>query len=128
MTSGVISAHNTAIVNYFQKLVDASRTINTADRLASRWANLIMIYYKFLVVLRIVFVVTAPSSMLLAVTEKHMPRLVMTTHCIIKVGTCKFNTGSVLVLRALSSVFLAVTEKHVPRLVMIIHCLIILME
>ena len=83
ITSGVISAHNTVIVNYFQKLVDASRTINTADHLASRWGNLIMIYYKFLEVLRIVFVVRALSSMLLAVTEKHVPRLVMIIHCLI---------------------------------------------
>jgi len=80
ITSGVISAHNTAIVNYFQKLVDAPRTINTADHLASRWGNLIMIYYKFLVVLRIVFVVRALSSVFLAVTEKHVPRLVMMIH------------------------------------------------
>jgi len=64
----------------------------------------------------------------LAVTEKHVPRLVMIILCLIKVRVCKINTGSVLLLRALSSVFLAVTEKHVPRLVMIIHCLIILIE
>jgi len=37
ITSGVKSAYNTAIVNYFQILVDASQTINTADHLASRW-------------------------------------------------------------------------------------------
>ena len=36
VTSGLKSAHNTAIVNYFQILVDASRTINTADHLVSR--------------------------------------------------------------------------------------------
>ena len=48
-----------------------------------------------------------------------MPRLVMIIHCLIIVGACKINTGSVLVLRALSSVFIAVTEKHVPRPVMI---------
>jgi len=83
ITSGVISAHNTAIVNYFQILVDASRTINTANHLASRWGILIMIYYKFLEVLRIVFVVRALSSLLLAVTEKHVPRLVMMIHCLI---------------------------------------------
>jgi len=69
ITSGDMSAHNTVIVNYFKILVDASRTINTADQLVSRWGNLIMIYYKFLEVLRIVFVVRALSSMLLAVTE-----------------------------------------------------------
>ena len=83
ITSEVISAHNTAIVNYFLKLVDASRTINTADHLASRWGNLIMIYYKFFEVLRILFVVRVLSSMLLAVTEKHVPRLVMMIHCLI---------------------------------------------
>ena len=75
-----------------------------------------------------VLVLRAPSSVFLAVIEKHVPRLVMIIHCLIIVGACKINTGSVLVLTALSSVFLAVTEKHVPRLVMIIHCLIILME
>jgi len=42
-----------------------------------------MIYYKFLEVLRIVFVVRALSSVLLAVTEKHVPRLVMMIHCLI---------------------------------------------
>jgi len=75
-----------------------------------------------------VLVLRALSSVFLAVTDKHVPRLVMIIHCLIIVGACKINTGSVMVLRALSSVFLAVTEKHVPRLVMIIHCLIILME
>ena len=83
ISSGVKSARNTAIVNYFQILVDASRTINTANHLASRWGNLIMIYYKFLEVLRIVFVLRALSSMLLAVTEKRVPRLVMMIHCLI---------------------------------------------
>jgi len=72
-----------------------------------------------------VFVLRALSSVFLAVTEKHVPRLVMIVHCLIIVGACKINTGSVLLLRALSSAFLAVTDKHVPRLVMIIHCLII---
>jgi len=42
-----------------------------------------MIYYKFLEVLRTVFIVRALSSMLLAVTEKHLPRLVMIIHCLI---------------------------------------------
>ena len=58
----------------------------------------------------IVLVLTALSSVFLAVTEKHVPRLVI-IHCLIIVGACKINTGSVLVLRALSSVFLVVTEK-----------------
>ena len=83
ITSGVKSAYNTAIVNYFQILVDASRTINSANHLASRWGNLIMIYYKFFEVLRILFVVRVLSSMLLAVTEKHVPRPVMMIHCLI---------------------------------------------
>jgi len=66
-----------------------------------------------------VLVLRALISLFLAVTEKHVPRLVMIIHCLIIVGACKINTGSVLVLRALSSVFIAVTEKHVPRPVMI---------
>jgi len=82
ITSGVISASNAAIVNYFQKLIDASRSINTAEHLALRWGNLKMINYKFLEVPRIVFVIRALSSMLLAVTEKHVPRLVMMIHCL----------------------------------------------
>jgi hypothetical protein len=53
----------------------------------------------------------ALSSVFLAVTEKHVPRLVMIIHFLITVGACKINTESVLVLRALSSVFLAMTEK-----------------
>ena len=36
ITSGDKSAYNTASINYFQILVDALRTLNTADHLASR--------------------------------------------------------------------------------------------
>jgi hypothetical protein len=36
ITSGVKSAYNSARINYFQILVDALPTINTADHLASR--------------------------------------------------------------------------------------------
>jgi hypothetical protein len=47
ITSAVIYAHITAIVDYFLNLVGASRTINTAGHLASRWGILVMSYYKF---------------------------------------------------------------------------------